>query len=203
MTKRPEQIELENDLIEKLLSVPDKRSLQGRRDAAILRLALEAGLRVSEICGAKVRNLVKHDQYSSILIRCAKKRREDYREIPLTDGMIEWLRNYWLLEYGTRTPESEQPLFRNLGRHGRCERTALTPKAVRLIIERCKAVARIETRVTPHTLRHTLLSRIARIKDVETARQLAGHSSLSSTQKYLHSSQRRKREAIEGLDYGL
>jgi integrase len=203
MGKRPEQVELENDLIERLLNAPDKRSLQGRRDVAIMRFALETGLRVSEICGLKIGNLVRQDQHYSIVVRSAKKRREESREIPLTNGMVGWIQSYWMLEYGSRTPAVDQPFFRNLGKHGRCRKVALTPKAMRLVIERCKASADVEARITPHTFRHTLLSRIARTRDVETARQLAGHSSLSSTQRYLHSTQRRKRDAIEGLDYGV
>lgn len=51
-----------------------------------------------------------------------------------------------------------------------------------------------------HDLRHTTLSRLVeKGEDLETVRDLAGHASLKTTQRYLHSNDRRKKQAIEKL----
>jgi integrase len=51
-----------------------------------------------------------------------------------------------------------------------------------------------------HDLRHTALSRLVeKGEDIETVRDLAGHASLKTTQRYLHSNNRRKKQAIEKL----
>jgi len=56
-----------------------------------------------------------------------------------------------------------------------------------------------------HDLRHTALSRLVeKGEDIETVRELAGHASLKTTQRYLHSNDRRKKQAVEKLagDFG-
>jgi len=56
-----------------------------------------------------------------------------------------------------------------------------------------------------HDLRHTVFSRlIEKGEDIETVRDLAGHASIKTTQRYLHSNDRRKKKAIEKLagDFG-
>lgn len=55
--------------------------------------------------------------------------------------------------------------------------------------------------LTPHCLRHTFASRlIAKGADIETVRDLCGHSSLAVTQIYLHTNDRQKRSAVDLLD---
>jgi integrase len=56
-----------------------------------------------------------------------------------------------------------------------------------------------------HDLRHTALSRLVeKGEDIETVREIAGHASLKTTQRYLHSNDRRKKLAVEKLagDFG-
>jgi integrase len=49
-------------------------------------------------------------------------------------------------------------------------------------------------------LRHTALSRLVeKGEDIETVREIAGHASLKTTQRYLHSNDRRKKQAVEKL----
>jgi integrase len=54
-----------------------------------------------------------------------------------------------------------------------------------------------------HDMRHTALSRLVELgADVRTVQAIAGHSSLKTTQRYLHSSDRQKQAAVELLDKG-
>lgn len=50
-----------------------------------------------------------------------------------------------------------------------------------------------------HALRHTFLTAVARSTDIETARQLAGHSNITTTGKYMHTTSLRQREALDKL----
>jgi integrase/recombinase XerD len=54
-----------------------------------------------------------------------------------------------------------------------------------------------------HDMRHTALSRLVELgADVRTVQAIAGHFSLKTTQRYLHSSDRQKQAAVELLDKG-
>ena len=60
--------------------------------------------------------------------------------------------------------------------------------------------ARIQGKVTPHTLRHTFATRlIERGADVATVAALLGHESIATTSRYLHPSEARLAEAVEGV----
>lgn len=50
-----------------------------------------------------------------------------------------------------------------------------------------------------HALRHTFATTVARSTDLETARQLAGHSNVTTTARYLHSTPKLQRDALEKL----
>jgi len=210
--KFPEQHELENNVIQKLLSGPDRRSLQGRRDYAVIRLLLETGVRISELAGLYGRHLIQNETQFSIQVKTLKQRKiknqadhkekEFIREIPLKPELVEALSNYWQLEYGSTFPPEDAPFFK-IQPTGIAQAGPITLKAIRGIIQKYKIEVGIQARITAHTFRHTFLSRIARLRDVETARQLAGHVSINSTQHYLHSTPKRKRDAIGELDYGI
>ncbi len=212
MSKLPEQVELDNETIKKLLSAPDRRSLKGKRDVSILRLLFETGVRISELANLKVQNLIQQENNYSIKVKTLKQRKarnkemyrkiDSIREIPLTSKMVDLIMDYWKLQYGVAFPNNDEPFFKTIST-GAYKIGPITLKAIRDLIMDAKAKSGINMRITPHTARHTFLSRIARSKDVETARILAGHESISSTQCYLHSSMKLKQEAINDLDYGI
>lgn len=56
MNERPTEF-LEADEVRRLLATPDRRTHQGRRDAAVLRVLVEGGLREGELCSLFVDNL--------------------------------------------------------------------------------------------------------------------------------------------------
>ena len=59
-------------------------------------------------------------------------------------------------------------------------------------------------RLTPHKLRHTFATNLGRSgADVETIRAILGHSSISTTQIYMHSSIEQERKATDKLDFGI
>jgi integrase len=74
-----------------LVAAPDRTTWHGRRDHALLLLAVQTGLRVSELTG-----LARHDIHlgAGPHVRCHGKGRKD-RATPLTSQTVKVLRTYY------------------------------------------------------------------------------------------------------------
>jgi integrase/recombinase XerD len=173
-----------------LLAAPDRSTWIGRRDHALLLLALETGLRVSELtgltCGAVQLGTGAH-------VRCAGKGRKE-RITPLRQDTRAVLRA-WLHE---RAGEADDALFPGpRGDH-------LSRDAVRRLVERHVATAATACpslaakAVTPHTLRHSCAMNLLRHGvDTATIALLLGHEDVRTTYGvYLHADLDLKEKAI-------
>jgi integrase/recombinase XerD len=177
--------------IDALLAVPDRSTPTGRRDHALLLLAVQTGLRASELASLRRQDL----NLSSGWIRCEGKGRKE-RCTPLSRAASEVLR-VWLRELGG---DPASPLFPSRsGGH-------LTRRGIWRLVAKHAAVARAQCpslagkNITPHTLRHTAAMRLLRAPDpVDTATigLWLGHESLDSTNKYLHADMELKRRALD------
>lgn len=130
-----------------LLAAPDRSSWTGRRDHALLQVALQTGLRVSELIGLR-----RQDAHlgAGPHLRCRGKGRKN-RVTPLTMTTVAALRN-WLAERGGTDTD---PIF--------CTRTGhpLSRDAIEHLVTRHTATAArtlpalAAKHVSPHTLRHS------------------------------------------------
>jgi len=198
MNERPTEF-LEAGEVARLLATPDRRTHQGRRDAAVLRVLVEGGLREGELCGLLVDNLRELQGHDCLHFESLKKRsgRRVLRVVPLTAEAVADIHRYWLSEYRTNTPDGALPAFRTLGTRGPYDKAHLSAKAVDGIVSRACRLARITKRVTPHSLRHTCATALLRGgADLETVRGILGHASIATTARYLHSSVERSAEAV-------
>ena len=130
-----------------LLTSPDRATFLGRRDHLLLLVAVQTGLRVSELTGLDCNDV---ELGTSANLRCTGKGRKE-RRTPLTRPAARVLRG-WLTE---RHGEPTDPLFPNRG-GGRLSTDAvadLLAKHVATATTRCPSLK--TKRVTPHTLRHT------------------------------------------------
>lgn len=165
--------------INAILAAPDRRSWIGRRDHMLLHLAVQTGLRLSEIVqleqGAVVLGAGAH-------VQCLGKGRKE-RCTPLTSQTRHALRA-WLKEAGQR---GSTKLFPNI--HG----GALSPDAVQGLLARhvataaqlCPSLRR--KRVTPHVLRHSAAMELLQAGvDISVIALWLGHESIKTTQVYLH-----------------
>lgn len=172
-----------------LLRSPDRTGWIGRRDHALLLLAIQTGLRVSELVGVRVSDVVLT---AGAHVRCEGKGRKQ-RCTPLTSETVAVLRE-WLRE---RRGGPDDPLFPT--RRG----GPLSPDAVAWLLAKHTAAAARECRslafkrVTPHVLRHTsaMLLRQAGI-DLSVIALWLGHESIESTQIYLHADLAIKERAL-------
>ena len=172
-----------------LLAAPDRASWHGRRDHALLLLAIQTGLRVSELTGLACQDV---QLGAGPHVRCHGKGRKD-RATPLTSQTARVLKT-WLAEI---RPRPDMPLFPTRA-GGRLSRDAVE----RLVGKHASAAADIsasikEKNVTPHTLRHTAAMSLLRAGvDTSVIALWLGHQDAETTQVYLHADMTIKEQAL-------
>jgi integrase/recombinase XerD len=164
--------------IDALLGAPDRRTWGGRRDHALLLVAVETGLRCSELAGLRIESLVLG---RGAYLRCLGKGRKE-RCTPLRKSTIAVLRG-WLRE---QAGAPSDPIFPN-ARGGR-----LSPDGLEYIVAKHATAARQccpsleRKRVTPHVLRHTAAMELLKSGvDRAVIALWLGHESVETTQMYL------------------
>jgi site-specific recombinase XerD len=162
--------------IDALLAAPDPSTWTGRRDRTLLLVAVQTGLRVSELIGLRNQDVVLG---TGAHVRCEGKGRKQ-RCTPLRKDAVVMI-EAWQRE---RRGSSEDPLFPSL-RGGPLSRDAVE----RLV---AKHVA-----VTPHVLRHTAAMELLQHGvDRSVIALWLGHESVETTQMYLHADLRLKEQAL-------
>jgi integrase/recombinase XerC len=169
---------LSDEQLSTLLSTPPSDTLAGVRDRAILETIYSAGLRVSEVVGLNVEDI----DFESGVIRVRGKGRKE-RLGALGRFAEQAVRLY--LQRRELSPKEPSgglaPVF--LNRFGR----RLTTRSVGRMLEKHLAVAGLDRRTTPHTLRHSFATHLLdRGADIRSVQELLGHKSLVTTQIYTH-----------------
>jgi site-specific recombinase XerD len=180
---------LTTDEVDALLAAPDRSTWVGRRDRALIVVAVQTGLRVSELTA-----LVNTDIElgAGAHLRCHGKGRKE-RITPLTTETVGVLR-VWMAE---RQGAPDDPLFPSQ-RGGPLTRDAVAArinKYSRTAATRCPSLA--HKQVTPHVLRHTCaMGLLAAGVDITVIALWLGHESIETTQIYLHADLSIKQRAI-------
>jgi len=180
---------LELEEVNALLAAPDLGRWEGRRDRALIALAVQTGLRLSELTGLTCGDIeLGHGAH----VRCTGKGRKQ-RCVPLTASTVAVLR-VWIKERGD---VRDDPLFPT--RTGR----RLSDDAVEARIATHKLVAEQHCpslgakRLTPHVFRHTCAMTLLRAGvDAAVISLWLGHSDIRSTQVYLHADLSIKERAL-------
>jgi site-specific recombinase XerD len=175
--------------IDALLNAPDLTRWEGRRDRALILLAVQTGLRISELIGLNCTDVTLD---AAAHVRCEGKGRKQ-RAVPLTTTTIAVLR-VWMRE---RDGSPNEPLFptrtgRRLSRDAIERRvTAHTTTAAR----ECPSLQ--GKRLTPHVLRHTSAMQLLHAGvDTAVIALWLGHADIRSTQIYLHADLAIKERAL-------
>jgi len=175
--------------IDALLNAPDLTRWEGRRDRALILLAVQTGLRISELIGLNCTDVTLD---AAAHVRCEGKGRKQ-RAVPLTTTTIAVLR-VWMRE---RDGSPDEPLFptrtgRRLSRDAIERRvTAHTTTAAR----ECPSLQ--GKRLTPHVLRHTSAMQLLHAGvDTAVIALWLGHADIRSTQIYLHADLAIKERAL-------
>jgi integrase/recombinase XerD len=163
--------------VEALLASPPEDHALAWRDRALLELAYGAGLRVSELCGLGLTDLVLRDQLVRVLGKGSKE-----RLVPLGRTVIGVVSVY----LHQLRPELDRG-------HG-AGRVLLNARGTPLsrvgawgIVKAAAERAGIRKRVTPHTLRHSFATHLLEGgADLRAVQEMLGHADLSTTQIYTH-----------------
>ena len=159
-----------------LLAQPNPRYPTGERNLLIMRIMLDAGLRLSEAINLK---WVTLDLMTGKLHVKQGKGGKD-RILWLGEEDLELLR-HWRERQAQVVGYAPEHVFTTL------DGKPLQPRYVQAMVARYAKRAGIQKRVTPHTLRHTFATDLLReCGNVELVRRALGHANLSTTQVYVH-----------------
>jgi integrase/recombinase XerC len=175
--KLPKFIEYESIL--KLLNAPDKHSLLGLRDRAILELLYSSGLRVSELVGLHLTDI---DFLGEVVHILGKGKKE--RIVPVGANAITAIQNYidkrnkWV---AANNKGGNTILF--LNRQG----GKINTRSIRRKLNKYLKIAGLDPDISPHTLRHSFATHLLNNgADLRSVQEMLGHKSISTTQIYTH-----------------
>ena len=175
--------------VEAVLAAPDHSTWLGRRDHALLLVAVRTGLRVSELTGLRVEDCVLG---TGAHVRCHGKGRKE-RCTPLDRDTVGVLRD-WIKIRGATTADFVFPSQRG-GRLSTDAVARLLAKHVASATRICATLAR--KHVTPHVLRHTMAVHLLEAGIVREVIALwLGHEGVATTQIYLDADLAMKERAL-------
>lgn len=179
--------------VDALLAAPDRATWTGRRDHAMLALAAQTGLRISELIALRINDF---SLGVGAHVRCIGKGRKE-RATPLTALTVTVLQA-WMAE---RAGAEADPLFPT--RTGkRLSRDAIERRLARyrpLAAEACPSMK--SKHITMHTLRHSAAMRLLEAgTDITVIALWLGHEQPATTAKiYLHADMTHKQQALDRL----
>lgn len=162
-----------------LLDLPEAVDFPSARLRCLLELLYAAGLRVSELTGLDLQDLLLEQRTLRVLGKGRKERLVPYhaKAAEVLGSYLAHRGAYLALKGLPGTPA----LFLNQ-RGGR-----LTPTSVRTFLARALDDAALRARVSPHALRHSFATHLlSHGMDLRAIQELLGHASLSTTQRYTH-----------------
>jgi integrase/recombinase XerD len=147
-----------------------KRGYTGLRNKAMVILMANLGLRVSEITNLKEKNI----DLETRKLRVIEGKYLRDRDLKIPARTAEVLKDYNVTrkpgEYFFNTKEGDK----------------LQKRYIQATVKKLAARAKINKRISPHTLRHTFATNYYRqFKDIETLRIILGHGDISTTQIYV------------------
>lgn len=169
---------IDEESVNRLMSLPDTGTLDGSRSAAILELFYSTGMRLSELTGLNIRDI----NMSTRTVRVLGKRRKE-RILPIGQPAIAAIEHY-LAARGEgkilQGCESEALFLNNRG-------SRLSSRSVYSIVNNHLRAVSDHEQCSPHVLRHSFATHLLnRGADLQAVRELLGHESLSTTQIYTH-----------------
>jgi len=158
------------------------------RDRVIVQLLLFTGVRVSELCSIRIKDIDFLSHHLKVIGKGGK-----YREIPLKAEVVETIKMYLLERRKSKHFQSENLL---LGQRG-----ALNRDAINRVLTRITKQAKLKQKLKPHACRHTFCtSLVSKGVPLTTVSKLAGHASIETTARfYIGCSRQEKINAVNML----
>jgi len=167
--------------VDVLLETPDRSTVMGLRDMAIMETLYSTGIRVSELVGLDEGNI---DFFAGMIKVQGKGKKE--RLVPIGSHAIKAINEYLDSRSKSKKEEEEkvsrsEPLFLNKfgGR--------LTARSVARSLNKYLKMSGVNLLTSPHTFRHSFATHLLdKGADLRSVQEMLGHSSLSTTQVYTH-----------------
>lgn len=163
----------------------------GIRDAALVAVLAGCGLRRNEVVGLDFVSVTTADRTLRVLGK-GNKQRLAYIPAGAWSRLVRWL---------DHSGHSAGPLFTRIRRHDSITEGRLSSQAIYHILQTRAQQAQVDT-FSPHDLRRTYATTLfERGVDIITVKDVLGHESVTTTQKYDKRGEERKREASEQINY--
>jgi integrase/recombinase XerC len=161
----------------RLLDFPQKDTILGKRNQAILETLYSTGVRISELNGLNISNVAFHTGIIRVLGKGNKE-----RLVPIGKKALSAIKRY--LEARTKRegdPPPESPLFlNNTGKR-------LSTRSMSRVLEKALKQSGLMHHISPHGIRHTFATHMLDAgTDLRALQELLGHATLSTTQQYTH-----------------
>lgn len=160
------------------------------RDFTILEILFAGGLRVSELCALRFEDVSGDQEHIRLMVH-GKGNKE--RTIYLEDPEVKKALTVYL-DLRRRVAKDVPTLF--LSKFA----VPLSTQAVRNLVTKYAALAGLDRTITPHVFRHTFASLLHEEGvDIKFIQDFLGHSSISTTQIYVHTSSAKKRQILSTM----
>ena len=165
------------------------RSVSNLKHKAILITAFSCGLRVSEVVKLRIRDI--DSERMQVFVERAKGKKDRY--VTLSRVLRDVLRQYIRLQH----PRPKEYLF-----EGRETGQPYSSRSAQIIFQRAAMAAGIHKKVSFHVLRHSFATHLLE-KGVDTKyiKELLGHFSIKTTERYLHVAREKLVHIQSPLDY--
>lgn len=163
----------------------DFQKRQTARDIAVIELLFATGMRISELCSLKYKDIDLYDRVVRIYGKGAKERQLQI----CNDCVISALENYICI-YPT-TPKDDNYFFINTSG------TRMSEQSVRNMIVKYCNLAGISQHITPHMFRHSFATLLLEEDvDIRYIQEMLGHSSINVTEIYTHVSMAKQKNIL-------
>ncbi len=155
------------------------------RDVAILETIYSCGLRISELCGIQVSDLDFKEQ----IVRVRGKGKKE-RLVPIGEPALVAIEHYW--KSLPQMPGPDAAAFYSVFEKG----NVIYPRLVQMNLKKYLLAAGLDTKLTPHKLRHSYATHLLDAgADLRSVQELLGHAHLVTTQIYTHLTPERLKRA--------
>jgi len=179
--------------LDRILLTPDRATLRGKRDYALLAVLFSTGIRRRELVDLSVSTVQQRDGQWGLIDLRGKGRKVRSVSLPLwvKDAVFEWLQASQIVQGA---------LFRSITRHGRIGVANLSDEAVKLLLTRYALPHNLGS-FRPHDARRTC-ARLCRAANasLEDIQEMLGHASIQTTERYLGRTAGFKRAITNAID---
>ena len=168
---------LSEDEVEGLLEAPDIKTDVGIRDRSMLELLYACGLRVSELVGIQLTEVILSDGVIRVTGKGSKT-----RLVPMGEEAVDWIKKYLAGSRQNILNKQTSKFLFVTNRGGE-----MTRQAFWYLIKKYALMAKIDKPMSPHILRHAFATHLINHgADLRVVQMLLGHSDISTTQIYTH-----------------